>query len=102
LGSKTTHWVPRYTLSSKKSAVRRTGMYFHSSVSWSAQGVCAPDHPPNDRKGTQAVEAENVEPSVLAVVEVHLVDAPRAVLDGQVEKSLRRAARRGIAHRQID
>src|SRR5207344_3045680 len=32
LGSNTTHCVPRYRLSSRKSAVRRTGMYFHSEA----------------------------------------------------------------------
>ena len=29
-GSNTTHCVPRYRLSSRNSAMRRTGMYFHS------------------------------------------------------------------------
>src|SRR4051812_35230238 len=32
-GSKTTHCVPRYRLSSRKSANRRTGTYFHSDAS---------------------------------------------------------------------
>src|SRR6184192_2043278 len=36
LGSKTTHCVPRQRLSSRKSAVRRTGMYFHSEASRSS------------------------------------------------------------------
>ena len=35
-GSKTTHCVPRYRLSSMNSARRRTGTYFHSLASWSA------------------------------------------------------------------
>src|SRR3569832_677152 len=36
LGSNTTHCVPRNSLSSRKSARRRTGRYFHSEASWSA------------------------------------------------------------------
>ncbi len=35
-GSKTTHCVPRKSDSSRKSAVRRTGRYFHSEASRSA------------------------------------------------------------------
>ena len=35
-GSNTTHCVPRYSDSSRKSAVRRTGTYFHSEARLSA------------------------------------------------------------------
>ena len=35
-GSNTTHWVLRYRLSSRNSASRRTGTYFHSSASTSS------------------------------------------------------------------
>ena len=42
-GSKTTHWVPRNRLSSRNSASRRTGRYFHSSAIRSApRSVRAP------------------------------------------------------------
>ncbi len=36
LGSNTTHCVPRYSDSSRNSAVRRTGRYFHSDASRSS------------------------------------------------------------------
>src|SRR3569623_238985 len=46
LGSNTTHCVPRSRLSSRKSARRRTGRYFHSEA-WKIQrGVFAAREPP--------------------------------------------------------
>ena len=62
-GSNTTHWVPRYRLSSMNSAVRRTGTYFHWSASRSApRSVLAPHTTgPTDGERTQAVHAERVE-----------------------------------------
>ncbi len=43
LGSKTTHFSPRYRLSSMNSAVRRTGTYLYSSAAASApRSVRAP------------------------------------------------------------
>ena len=43
-GSNTTHLVPRYRLSSRKSAVRRTGTYFHWLASASAPASVRAPH----------------------------------------------------------
>ena len=68
-GSNTTHCVPRYRLSSRKSAVRRTARYFHSrgQLVGAAQRAPAPDHAPGDRELAQAVDAQRVERAVLEV-----------------------------------
>jgi len=45
VGSNTTHFVPRYRLSSRNSANRLTGIYFQSEAIWSAPAsVRAPQH----------------------------------------------------------